>query len=165
MACWIIRSNWVFWLLLLSSGYLEGENSVGGFNPMRQRLPISNMASLTMHTWYTFSKSILLNRVCILSIHLCQNGVPPPISKCNSHLLVTIFLLLLGLQLGFGSVSSFFGRFFLRSLIPETYQRHSLSFLRPYDTSDAGNDLPRSFSPMSQRMIDIVMDCIACFHL
>ena len=35
--------NWGVWLLLFLGGYLGGENSVGGFSPMRRRLSISNM--------------------------------------------------------------------------------------------------------------------------
>ena len=36
------NANAPFWLLLLLGGYLGGENSVGGFSPIRRRLPISN---------------------------------------------------------------------------------------------------------------------------
>ena len=38
------NANAAFWLLLFLGGYLGGENSVGGFSPMRRRLPISNSA-------------------------------------------------------------------------------------------------------------------------
>ena len=46
--CWNIRSIGAFWLLLLLGGYLGGENSVGGFSPMRRRLPISNTEQIRM---------------------------------------------------------------------------------------------------------------------
>ena len=38
--------NWGIWFLLFPGGYLGGENSVGGFSPMRRRLPISNIRTL-----------------------------------------------------------------------------------------------------------------------
>ena len=44
--------KWGIWLLLLLGGYLGGENSVGGFSPMRWRLPICNKFEVEKGSMY-----------------------------------------------------------------------------------------------------------------
>ena len=54
---------WGIWLLLFLGGYLGGENSVGGFSPMRRRLPISNTLHILIFTQYNSTFCVLVDVV------------------------------------------------------------------------------------------------------
>ena len=58
-----LQINWGIWLLLFLGGYLGGENSGGGFSPMRRRLPISNINNTLSKQVYERGKTFSMNSV------------------------------------------------------------------------------------------------------